>query len=806
MNKSVAIAALVAVGGVAASAGATALPSFLGSDTLDTVTLQAITACGAPANTLVYLGTGSGNGESGMINGTQAIAPMSRFLGTNICTIAGGLPELKTAQGLVVGLDGVSLLGSHATATAPGGTGTVCNGTDSTDCNPESTGLVFSGSVSVPSSPNTAIPAYTYTFTSWKDVLSVLYGGLSNPSQNTATGDSGCGSNVRNYLANNWGSLFQNPGCGSGVCTILQHAFRRDDSSGTSDIFQQLLGLSPSPTSESNRDFGTSPFCNVGEVGVKAATNATPVQITTTIPHHLTTGQTVTIVGVGKNIDNSAASGGNTAANGNNLTVTVIDGLNFTIANAAGPIAGNGSSVGSYAMVLLPPPAGLLSTPVSTDYRELDVIRRPCASAISAREDVCNRDGNLGLVLPVVPTDFLGSIAAQYPTATCTATNFSVAGTTVTDPNSGFAVKVPCPNGEPQHGGNLCVMPTDPAGNTNCLNTTGNVPFAFNTAAVNGILPGAADARVYNSHLLTGVGAAGSYQVDTFGRSIVGSWYRIHSAHTLAAGGTKCTQSDATLEVGCLVQASPCSIGYAGRTADQWDVSLPSFPSTQALKVNEVLPLSACVQSFSYALSRKLYLDTIVGWGNLVADDATFGPDELALASCESSESFIGPIMTTNNFVNFATGSAPNNGAPFAEDFDEPMLCPTQAPPASNSNSVAYSSNASPLPTNGTICGNGTLEQYEDCDDGTNGAPGTAPGNYAPLNGGNGHGTSNWPCSTTCRWSGASPPAGNAGTCGAAPGSIGTACTRTDTVAGSPVTTNGVCVLYGASQVLTCLP
>jgi len=797
MKKSLAISALVAVGGVAASAAAATLPNFLGSDTLFTVTKTALINCGAPANALTYLGTGSGNGETAMVAGTQAIAPMSRFLGSNICSVSGGLPELETAQGLVVGLDGVSVLGSKATALAPGGTGTSCNGVDSTDCVPESTGLAFSGSVSVPNSPNAAIPTYTYTFASWKDVLSVIYGGLSNASQNTATGDSGCNSNVRNFLANNWGSLFQNPGCGSGACTILQHAFRRDDSSGTSDIFQQLLGLSPSPTSGSNRNFGTSPFCNVGEVGVKAATATNPIKITTTIPHGLTSGQVVTIVGVGKNIDNTPASGGNTVANGNNLTVTVVDGLNFTIAKD-GTVAGNGTTVGSYAMVLLPPPPGLLSTPVSTDYRELDVIRRPCASAITAKEDVCNRDGNLGLVLPIVPTDFLGSIAAQYPTTACAATNFSVPGTTVTDPNTGFAVKVPCPNGEPQHGGNLCVMPVDASGNTNCLNAAGNIPFAFSPAAVNGILPGSADGRVYNSHLVTGPAATSTYQVDTFNRSITGAWYRLHSAHTLVAGGTKCLQSDATLEIGCLVQASPCSLGYAGRTADQWDTGAANAPTTLAYKVNEVLPLSQCVQTFGYSLSRKLYLDTIVGWNALVPNDATFGPDELALANCEASEAFIGPIMTANNFVNFAAGSAPNNGSPFAEDFNEPMICTTQAPAATTANVVAYTGNVAPIPNTGTICGNGVLEAYEDCDDGTTGATG-APNTYSPLNGGNGHGTASTPCSTTCRWTGAAPSI-DPGTLPCALATpAGTACVRTDGTAGR-------CYVLPATGLPSCVP
>ena len=795
MRISFAIAAAVAAGGGAASAAAATLPQFLGSDSLFPVTVAAIAACPGAAG-LVFLGTGSGNGENAMVHGTQAINPSTASLSANVCTVAGGAAELQASQGLVVGLDGLSILASNANTGA-----VACNGANNTTCAPEAAGLAFSTAVSTTSHLH---PTYTYTFGSWKDVLLVLYTGQSNASQNTATGDSGCNSDIRNTLANNWGTLFQNPGCataGTGAgCTILQHAFRRDDAAATANVLLALIGASPSPTSASNRNFGTSPFCNVNEVGVKAATAANPIKITTNIPHGLTTGQVVTIVGVGKNIDNTQIAGppaGNIAVDGNNLTVTVVDGLNFTIAKD-GTVAGNGTAVGSYANVLLPPPPGLLTSPIPTDYRELDPIRRPCLSGITAKEDVCNRDGNLGLVLSVVPTNFLGSTAAQYPTTSCVATNFSVAGTTVTDPNTGFAVKVACPNGEPQHGGNLCVVPVDASGNTNCLNLTGNVPFAFNPAAVNGIAPGAADARVYNSHLLTGPAGTATYQSDSFGRSIVGAWYRIHSAHTLAgATGTKCTQADATNQMGCLAQASPCSIGFDGHEATNWDAMSATPGSTVALKINQVAPLAACVQSFDYPLSRKLYLNTLVGWGNVAASDPTWGPAELALAQCEASEAFIGPLLTNGGFFNFAPGSAPNGGSPFAEDFNEPSICPTQIPPATNANAVAFTANAAPIPNVGTICGDGRLDPYEDCDDGTNGATG-APNTYAPINGGNGHGTSAWPCSATCRWAG--PPApvdpGTLPCTSATP--AGTACVRSDGI------TAGKCYVVTAGP--TCLP
>jgi len=58
---------------------------------------------------------------------------------------------------------------------------------------------------------------------------------------------------------------------------------------------------------------------------ISNATNATPIQITTTSAHHLVTGQRVVISGVA----------GNTAANGT-WTATVVDASNFTLDGSAG--------------------------------------------------------------------------------------------------------------------------------------------------------------------------------------------------------------------------------------------------------------------------------------------------------------------------------------------------------------------------------------------------------------------------------------------------------------------------------------
>jgi hypothetical protein len=812
MKVSLVIAALVAAGGSAAGAGAL---NLLGSDSLFNVTTAAISGCSG-ATGLVYEGTGTSNGENAMVAGTQNINPSTKFISSNVCTATGGLTELEATNAIVIGLDGLSLLGSVGS-----GGPSACNGVDTTDCNPEAVGAGY----------NTTVAGYT--FTTWKDVLAVLYGGKSHETTaqiNANSGaNSGCSGSLRASIANTWGNLFQTgSSCASASgdgCTELQHAFRRDDSTGQADLFATLIGLSPSVNAESNYGFGTTPYCNANVAGIATATAATPIQITTTIAHHLTTGQSVQIAGVGVDVNDNTIASGNIAANGT-WVVTVVDQLNFTLNSSAG--TSGQTKVGSYAMVLLPPPTGLLADFIPTSYRDLDPVRRPCANNGSPTlnlEDVCGRDNQLGLVLPVVTTKNLtAGVPAQFPSAACAGgTNQAVKTAILSDPTqpsgAGNAVNVNanCPNGDTPHGGNLCPVPAAGGTNTACFAGPSDKPFVFNTKTGLSPSPGQVLGTVYNSRLMT---STKTFQNDVFANPITGAWYRIHQVDAIAGSGASiaaganinggtgnapvvpatgtgvCQQNDPANQMGCLVNASPCSVGFEGRGALAWNGS--SSANNVAIKINEVLPLAQCIQSFDYALSRKLYLATLPGFAaSTAAEDG--------LAQCESSESFIGPILTANNFINFATTgpfAAPNAGTPFAEDFNETLVCPTQAPAATKANVNAITANVSPIPSIGTICGNAFKENFEDCDDGTPAATGS-PNTYVPLHGGNGSSTSN--CSILCRWVG-NPPAIDAGTdsvtstpCGGTGSVAGDACTSTTNGAGK-------CYLVGLAQVWTCLP
>jgi len=235
MRTTIAIATFLAVG--AGAAGVSAL-DLKGSDTLKELSQDLFgnnapfaQDCGGtgntPAGTINYIGTGSGNGQSGVLGTvpSQQIAPMSRGFNSGICTA----PDVTHAEGVVFALDGLSVL-----ANVGNFSNTACNGTVSASCVQDATtGLALSKTISLPGGGS-------YTFTDWRDVLRVLYAGMSTPAD-TNLADRNCASAVRQALAANWSLLFQGT-CPSGNCPAgIKHAFRRNEESGTTDVFVTLL-------------------------------------------------------------------------------------------------------------------------------------------------------------------------------------------------------------------------------------------------------------------------------------------------------------------------------------------------------------------------------------------------------------------------------------------------------------------------------------------------------------------------------------------------------------------------------------
>src|SRR5664280_2148896 len=149
MKKTYLIASFLVVGAGAISASALDLK---GSDTLFTISTDVITAKQfpnppnpvpwAPVAGLNYIGGGSGTGETAMLNGTQQIAPMSRFL-NSVCTGTAASPT--TSEGLVIALDGVSLIMNGTT-----GASSACNGSQTDGSKLTNLGLVSNKSITWP--------------------------------------------------------------------------------------------------------------------------------------------------------------------------------------------------------------------------------------------------------------------------------------------------------------------------------------------------------------------------------------------------------------------------------------------------------------------------------------------------------------------------------------------------------------------------------------------------------------------------------------------------------------------------------
>src|SRR5262245_33739018 len=84
MRTTIAIATFLALGAGTAGVGALNDIQLKGSDTLRELTLDVLASCpgadpaGPPG--LTYIGTGSSNGEQGLLTGAQTVAPMSRFM------------------------------------------------------------------------------------------------------------------------------------------------------------------------------------------------------------------------------------------------------------------------------------------------------------------------------------------------------------------------------------------------------------------------------------------------------------------------------------------------------------------------------------------------------------------------------------------------------------------------------------------------------------------------------------------------------------------------------------------------------
>jgi hypothetical protein len=274
MKKSLATAAFVAVCTGAASTFA-APPNVTGSDTLEAFTRALITGncagalaggfgyssgTGSPGP-IIYVGGGSGVGQTDMLAANVAAsgmyaAPMSRPLNSS----GGGCAGNTTSEGIAVAADALAILVDSAASESCGGghpARAESNGRPTTEqdtaADDSFADLRYSGAVA------------GSNITDWRHVLRLVYFGIPAtiaPSEADAVELAGrdCNSTLRRDFTANYANLFQD-GCTAGSCNNqpLKHAFRRGDTSGTTDTFISLLGA---PAVLNSAGAPQRPFCN----------------------------------------------------------------------------------------------------------------------------------------------------------------------------------------------------------------------------------------------------------------------------------------------------------------------------------------------------------------------------------------------------------------------------------------------------------------------------------------------------------------------------------------------------------------
>jgi hypothetical protein len=405
-------------------------------------------------------------------------------------------------------------------------------------------------------------------------------------------------------------------GCSDGECTQLQHAFRRDDISGTTDTFLSLLSL---PGVAAN----PSPFCNGTEFEDKD-----PIR--------------------------RDCAGNGQSTGGENVCQRTKGALELT-------------NVG----------------PTTPDW----------AAASSAIAPGTNQPGDLGLVLPIVMP---GALADQYPNSnTCAANGFGGSFKLAPMPFSSLpGSQQLCPNGVPR-AFNGCLWPVDAQGNFGCVNPQTNRP-AFGTIGFVSRM----DGRVYNltPRRLNGQIPTVPRKLSSTSSTIVQrplmnvGFYRIHQRTVMAnaVAGATCQEDNDTSQIGCLVNASPCSLGFAGLTAGLEPNKALNMRTPRGLATGgaEVAPtpenirrlLNSCADGGNYdlrfPLSRKLYFNTFVGFDNV--SDTLNGAvtKEGQLARCWSDRRFVDRAAAVAGFITLSDNTCAQQALP--TDPSQPLNTPTE--------------------------------------------------------------------------------------------------------------------------------
>lgn len=300
------------------------------------------------------------------------------------------------------------------------------------------------------------------------------------------------------------------------------------------------------------------------------------------------------------------------------------------------------------------------------ETQDRDPIRRACR----VEEEVCEGDGTLGLLLPIVVSTtegvatatedqlwYRGSAGNVNSVQKCKSGRFVKVNPSALG-DSGCCIRAKAADttstclAKPVAGKCLWPNSADLAGqvaNSMCNNARTNDCFSANKP---GTYTQVKDGRAFN---LVVRGGAPNYTIlkDSFSKEILTAFYRLrwtgkgqtHSCNTQVGYGTPCQELDSTREIGCLAkQAHPaqgtntldCDLGFAGDEAR-------TVAGALAPNVNGQAPVSGSSINLNYPLKRKLYLSTIKGFENVTGA-------ELALAKCFGTAATINPILQANGY------------------------------------------------------------------------------------------------------------------------------------------------------------
>jgi hypothetical protein len=641
MKKTTLLATVLLLGASASAIGAATDNKLQGSDTLKDMTKLIITSCTAAAG-LDYVGGSSGAGENAMAAGTQEISPMSSTMGAGSCK--GGQPA-KQAQGLIVAHDGIAIDSESDGATCASGqvasTGGFTvkvggTGADATGCTGCETGTATYNFK--------APPTTTGTNQGWKDVLRIIYSGLLHDGTGLATGTKDCSGDVRKSLLANYSAIFEG-GCSAlGTCTGgLNHAFRRDDLSGTTDTFIKLVGL-PAIT--------TNPFCNGTEQDDKDPIRRACQTVTCTTQADCDTH--------GGGTCSQAQAGGKVCA-GNKDEDDVCNrdnklGVVLPVFAAPDP---DTTAVAD----------GKGDVPTADTYYNMDTC--PVSNASKLMDCARTTDSGSGLHF-------------QCPDRP-EGDEFNIAGTTVT-PTTDAGLPCLCDTAKAKC---LSVYTKANTGLTFMDHRVFNLYVRANTTAGKIIInrpPGSAT----NAKVPFPVGSGNARLFN-----ITSAWFRLKSAKTKPVGdrcalntsvtactvtadcgagavseGTTCIGGFCTLpnsdtrNIGCLAAESDCSIGFAGKESATVDSNTVSLKLTKAADGTPIVLSDATALDLTYPLARKLFIASIKGFAN-VADAKEAGLMGSA-AGCYGNLATVQAAATKVSFV----------PAPFScYDFNELSTC-----------------------------------------------------------------------------------------------------------------------------------